>query len=227
MQESAQKKVIIYGISNLSEMIFYSVQKNNLFEIACFTVDKEYINGDTFLNLKLIDFDNVEEMYPPEKYDMLAIPGGFRSMRSREKMFLKAKGKGYKLINYIDPKSDISENIKMGENNIVFAQTHLGISGEMGDNNIIRQNVYIGHNFNIKNHNFVAPGCNIGGNSKIGSLCFIGIGSTIIDSINIADETLVGAGSLILKATEKYSKYVGNPAKKIAEHKEEGIKLII
>ena len=40
------KKVIIYGISNLSEMIFYSVKKNKKFEIACFTVDEEYFKNE-------------------------------------------------------------------------------------------------------------------------------------------------------------------------------------
>ena len=80
---------------------------------------------------------------------MLAVPGGFRNMRSRETMFLKAKNKGYNLINYIEDMVDIAENVVLGENNIIFAQSHLGIHGKMGNNNIIRQNTYLGHDFDM------------------------------------------------------------------------------
>ena len=69
----------------------------------------------------------------------------------------------------------------------------------------------------------ISPGCNIGGGNRIGNLCFIGIGSTVVHNLVLEDETLLGAGSLLLQDTEKYSKYVGNPAKKTGEHREEGI----
>lgn len=219
------KKVIIYGNSVLSKMLFYDARNNNDYDIVCFAVDKEYYTGPDFMGLPQIGFDNITLEYPPDKYSMIAVLGGYSSMREREKYYLKAKVKGYKLINYIGSNVDITDTVSMGENNIIFGPSHIGFEGTMGNNNIIRQNVYLGHNFEIGSHCFIGAGCNIGGKSRIESTSYIAMGSTIINDIIIKNETLIGAGSVVIHHTEPYSKNVGNPARIIGYHKDEGIKI--
>jgi sugar O-acyltransferase (sialic acid O-acetyltransferase NeuD family) len=219
------KKVVVYGNTTLSKMLFYDAVGSVDFEIVCFTVDKEYLQNTELLGLPQLDFAKIEKTYPPDEYDMIAVLSGYRCMRDREKMFLKAKGKGYYLRNYVSPKADFSPTINLGENNIVMAQSHIGIGGSMGNNNIIRQNAYLGHDFHLGNNNFIGPGCSIGGNCMIGNTCFIGLGATITNNITIEDETLIGAGSVVIRNTEPFSKNVGNPAKIIGYHKEEGIRM--
>lgn len=221
------KKVVVYGNTILSKMLFYDAEGSVNFEIVCFTVDKEYLQNTDFLGLPQLDFIDIEKTYPPDEYDMIAVLGGYSNMRNREKMFLKAKGKGYYLRNYISPKADFSPAINMGENNIVMAQSHIGTGGSMGNNNIIRQNVYLGHDFHLGNHNFIGAGCNIGGNCIIKNTCYIGLGAIIINNITIEDETLIGAGSVVIRNTEPFSKNVGNPARTIGYHKEEGIRMSV
>jgi len=221
------KKVVVYGNTALSKMLFHDAVGNVNFEIVCFTVDKEYLQNIEFLGLPQSDFDKIEKTYPADEYDMIAVLSGYRCMRDREKMFLKAKGKGYYLRNYISPKADFSPAINLGENNIVMAQSHIGIGGSMGNNNIIRQNVYLGHDFHLGNNNFIGPGCNIGGNCIIRNTCFIGLGATIINNITIEDETLIGAGSVVIRNTRPFSQNVGNPARTIGYHKEEGIRMSV
>lgn len=219
------KKVVVYGNTVLSKMLFYDAINSDDFEIVGFTTDKEYLNSTEFLGLHLINFDNVENIYPPKEYDMIVVIGGYSCMRNRERMYLRAKNKGYILRNYISSKADFSPEISIGENNIIFSQSYIGIGGKMGNNNIIRQNVYLGHDFNIGNNNFIGAGCNIGGNCSIKNTCYICIGATIINNITIEEETLIGAGGVVIKNTEPYSKNVGNPTRILAYHKEEGIKM--
>lgn len=221
------KKVIVFGNTILSKMIFYDAVGRDDFKIICFTVDREYLEDKELLGLPVVDFKEIQDLYPPEEYDMMVVLSGYRCMRNREKMYLKAKNKGYTLRNYISSKADFSPEISMGENNIILAQSHIGIGGSMGNNNIIRQNVYLGHNFNLGNNNFIAAGCNIGGNCRIKNTCYIGIGATIIDSITIEEETLIGGGSVVIRNTEPYSKNVGNPTRILGYHKEEGIKMSV
>lgn len=221
------KKVVVYGNTILSKMLFYDAVGNINFETVCFTVDKEYLQSTEFLGLPQLDFKNIEKTYPADEYDMIAVLGGYRCMRNREKMFLKAKGKGYYLRNYISPKADFSPEINLGENNIVMAQSHIGIGGSMGNNNIIRQNVYLGHHFHLGNNNFIGAGCNIGGNCIIKNTCYIGLGATIINNITIENETLIGAGSVVIRNTKPFSSNVGNPTRTIGYHKEEGIRMSV
>jgi sugar O-acyltransferase (sialic acid O-acetyltransferase NeuD family) len=217
------KKVVIFGNGVVSKMLFYDAKGSDDFEIACFTADKEYVNETEFLGLPLIEFEKINELYPPEEYDMMAVLQGGSSLRNREKMYLKVKSKGYLIRNYISAKADFSPDVIMGDNNIVLAQAHVGTGGVMGNNNMIRQNVYLGHNFVVGDSNFIAAGSCIGGGCIIKNNCYIGLGSTIINGISIESETLTGAGSVVIRSTEPYSKNVGNPSRIIGHHKEEGI----
>ncbi len=217
------KKVIVYGNTVLSEMLYYEARGDAGFEIAAFCADSDYISSDTFLGLPLVDFDAAAKLYPPAEYDMIAVYTSFRQLRARKPYYQKARDAGYMLRNFISKRADVAPDIVMGDNNIVLAQAHLGLNGTMGSNNIIRQQVYLGHEFKIGSHNVISPGCNIAANCSMGDNCYIGIGATVIEKRTIADETLVGAASLILKDTEPYSKNMGNPARIAGYHEESGI----
>lgn len=219
------KEVVVYGNSVLSQMLYYDSLKNPDFAVACFAVDEPYFTGDTFLGLPQIKIGQAAELYPPDAFDMLCVMGGYSGMRGRAVMFEKAKKTGYALRNYISPSAEVLPQTQMGENNIIFSQSYIGMGGVMGSNNIIRQQVYLGHNFKIGDHNFIGVGVHIGGDCAMGDLCYIAMGTTVIDHITVGTETLAGAGSVVIRNTEAYSKNVGSPARVIGYHKEEGIKM--
>lgn len=221
------KKVIVYGSITLSTMLFYDASGNSNFEIACFTMDREYLPGTELLGLPLVAFQDLPTLYPPGEYDLLALFNGYNRMRDRGRMYLKAKQAGYTLRNYISARADVAPDIMMGDNNVIMGTTHLGFGGIMGCNNLIRQHVYLGHQFNLGSHNIITAGCNIGGHGVIKDSCYIGLGVTIIDHVRIEDETLIGAGSVVVKNTEPQAKYVGNPSRIIGYHHDEGIRMDI
>lgn len=221
------KKVIIYGNSILSKMLFYDAMNDPDFVIACFTADKEYIDSHEFMGLPLINAETVTKQYPIEEYEMVAVLGGYSCMRNRQVLFEKAQGKGYPLRNYISKKADIFPGVAMGVNNIIMGPTHIGMNGVMGDNNMIRQNIYLGHDFHLGNHITIAAGCTIGGSCTIKNTSYLGLGATVINNITLEKETLVGAGSVVIRNSEPYSKIVGNPARIIGYHEAEGIQMSV
>lgn len=219
------KKVIIYGNTMLSQMLYYDAMHHSDFVIAGFSVDQEYLSEDTFMGLPQVSFDKVTEVYPPDAFDMIAVRGGYTNMRSRKDMYLRAKEKGYMLRNYISSTCDITLTIKMGDNNLIFGQSHIGIGGRLGSNIIIRQQVYLGHDFFVGDNSVIGVGCKIGGNCIIEDTCYLGIGATVVNNTKIGKESLVGAGSVVIRHTEYYSKNVGNPSRVTGYHEEEGIRM--
>lgn len=217
-----RKKTILYGNGLYGAIIYQNILDEGALEIAGCTADREFVREETFQGLPLVPFEDVEKIYPPGDFTMLVVIA-FANMRARESMFVKAKGKGYRLENYISSRAVLSRELTMGENNIVNEGAVLGPFGRLGDNNMIRPNTYIGHGCKIHSHCYIAPGSHIGGECEIKDLSFVGIGATLIDGITLERETLVGAGSLVLRRSEPYSKYVGSPAKKVGEHREAGI----
>jgi|GEM_PF-4704112 len=88
------KRIIVYGNTIVSKMLFYNAMIGNHFDIACFTVNKEYLKDVEFLGLPLIHIEHIVDLYPPDEYDMVV--GGYSLMRNREKMYLTTR---YRPIN--------------------------------------------------------------------------------------------------------------------------------
>ena len=219
-----QRGVVVFGIGPISMTIFYSSRGSKKYDVCCFTADQRYMQDDTLCGLPIIPFEEIDTQYPPKSFDMLVVNvGAVSGTTSRKDMFLRAQGKGYNLINYIDDKADVMEDVILGRNNIIMANTHVGPKGKMGDNNFIRENIYLGHDFDIGDHNFLGPGCNFGGSCRIGDLNFIGMGTTVINNIEINDGNLVGAGTLVIKPIGSYGKYVGHPARRIGSCEQGGV----
>lgn len=218
------RKIIVYGNSVLAAMVYYDALEHPAFPIACFAVDDAYFTGPQYLGLPQIRLNDAPGLYPPQEYDMLAVLGGYHDMRARPAMYARAKAAGYRLCNYISPRVQVLP-LHMGDNNIILAQSYVGMGGTMGSNNIIRQQVYLGHDFILGDHSFIGVGCNIGGGCAIEDNCYIAMGATLINNLTIARETLVGAGSVVIRSTEPFSKNVGNPAHVIGYHREQGIRM--
>lgn len=219
------KPVIVFGTTVIARMLFYDSVDNLDFKIAAFTADLEYMNGDVFLESPLIEFDRVENIYPPKDFDMIVAVAGSSDMRGHVSYFRRAKEKGYTMRNYISPRAFVTPGTILHGNSLVFPFAYLGPEGEIGENVIIRQNAYLGHNIEVGPHSFIGVGCQIGGGCRIGTLSYLGIGSTITDHINIGRETLVGAGAVVIHDTDPFTTVAGNPARVIGTHEEQGIRI--
>lgn len=220
--KETKKDIILCGIGIMAHYVTKVIEKYSLFNIVSYTADEKFIHGNEFLGKPLVPFETVENIFPPRQYSMLLLIG-YKRMRDREKMFLRAKKKGYCLPNCIAGNVNYFDDLIMGENNIIFSGTYICAETVIGNNNIIRPNVFLGHNLTMGDHCYISPGCNIGGYCQLEDMSFIGQGTNATNGIRISRENLIGAGSLLLKDTEPYGKYIGSPAVLKGKHEEEGI----
>lgn len=220
------KPVIIFGTSLVSHMVYHDAKGHKDFDIVAATVDKEDLESGTFIDIPLVDFAEIQNVYPPDLYDMMLVISNITDIRNRQRLFERIKKKGYCMRNYVSPKADYAGPRNWGENNVVMAGAHVGVNGIMGDNNMIRQNTYLGHNFQMGSNNVMSPGCCIAGDVVVKDGCYFGLNATIIDYLTVEEETLVGAGAVIIKSTEPHSVNVGNPSRIIGYHPETGVKVV-
>lgn len=216
------KKVIIYGAGAYGKLFFYEADHFGIIDIEAFTVDMKFLNKERECGLPVVPFEEVEKIYPADKYDMMVLCG-YSVMRNRLKMYNKAKEKGYSLVNYISPHAFLENEIEMGDNNIIMANATVGYDGIIGNDNIIRQNVYLGHEFTMGNHSIISTGCTLGGRCKIEDLVFFGIGATARGYITYGKESLIGVGSNVIKNVEPYATVCGNPARVVSYHEDTGV----
>ncbi len=213
------EEIYLFGIGPLAETVYYIAEEIKTIEIKGFVIDDEYYDNELFLNKPVLKLSHVDK-----NIKMISCIG-YKNMRNRKKIYIRLKSIGIKFTNIIHPSVIMSKDISLGENNIILPQVCIEPKVIIGNNNVIWSQTLIGHNSIIENHNYLSAKVLFSGNTKMNELCFIGNGVSMIDNLLIMNESYVVAGSMLYRNTKPFSKYFGNPAKKIGNHEDEGVKI--
>ena len=200
------KKVIIFGVGNFAKLV-HSYLKNSPHDVVGFTVNARMLKESNFLNLPVIPFENIVEMFPPQDFSLFIAMGHTNMNKNREKIFNESKKLGYELLSYVHPTSTIGENVTMGENCLILENNVIQPFVTLGDNVIIWSNNVVSHDVVIKDHCFIIHHVVISGFVTVESNCIIAANSTIRNRVTIAKECIIGMGTLIMKNTVEKGVY--------------------
>ncbi len=90
-------KVIIFGVLDTAELAHYYLEHDSEHEVVAFSVNREYIQEESFRGLPLVAFEDVETIFPPAEYSFFAPMTGRNMNRNREAIYNEVKAKGYNL----------------------------------------------------------------------------------------------------------------------------------
>ena len=217
------KKVVIFGTGQLAQVAAFYFDHDSDYEVSAFTVDKQYIEDDTFMGKPVVAMEDVDRIYPPSGFSMFIAIGYSGMNTNRESKFFWAKEKGYCLVSYVSSKATvwpeiISENCFILEDNTIQPYVNIGNNVTLWSGN------HIGHHTSIGDNTFITSHVVVSGNVTVGKNCFLGVNSTFRDAISVADFTLIGAGCYISKSiVEPESAYTVSPA---VLHKKKSIDLL-
>lgn len=217
------KKVIIFGTEQNTELAnYYLTNTSDEYEVIAFTVHRDFRKADTIYNKPLIDFDNIEDIYSPNEYYLFAPLSGKMLSKTREKIYNEGKAKGYKFISYISKHATVlTEDI--GENCFILEDNTIQPFVKIGNNCVLWSGNHIGHHSIIKDHVFITSHVVISGNCVIESYSWFGVNATIRDHVLIKEGSLISMGACLTKPTEKYTIYIGVPAKPVGRSDDEKV----
>lgn len=200
-------KVVVFGVGQWADLAHFYLTHDSPHEVAAFTVDRDYLAGEEHRGLPVVAFEEVEERYPPDEYEMF-VPISFKRMNHlRAEKFAAAKEKGYSLVSYVSSKATTWPGFECGENCFIFEDNTVQPFVEIGDDVVMWSGNHIGHHTVIKDHVMVTSHVVISGACTVEPYCFFGVNATVRDETVVARETLVGAGSLILRDTKEFEIY--------------------
>lgn len=204
-------KIVVFGHGQMAELADFYLTHDSIHEIVAFTVDEQYLPGERYLGRPIVPFERVEELYPPDDFDMFVAVGYTGLNELRAKKYHEAKKKGYSLISYISSKtsywgSEIGDNCFIFENNAIMAFCKIG-------NNVMSWiGSILAHHATIGDHTTITSHVAIGGNVTIEPYCFFGLNSTVRNDLIIREGCIIATGANVVKDTEPYGVYMGNPA---------------
>ena len=204
------KKIIIFGIGKIADVVSYYFENFSQYNIVAYTVDTEYISSNSFKGKPIIPFEKLINIYPPSSNDIFVALGYQDLNRLREKKCLEVKEKGYKLISYIGNSPGISKDLIYQENCFVMDGALIHPKVEIGKNVFIWSGSMIGHHSYISDNCWLTSSSNISGGVNVGKNCFFAVNSTVANSLKIGKNCFFGANSLITKCVDDESVFIEN-----------------
>jgi sugar O-acyltransferase (sialic acid O-acetyltransferase NeuD family) len=202
-------RVVVFGNGILAGLMHFYLTHDSPYEVAAFTVDGQYKTDETYNGLPVVSFEEVEQVFPPNEFQM-SIPVSYRRLnRIRAERYDQAKAKGYRLINYISSKASIWPGLVTGDNCIITEGCVVQPFADVGNNVFMGCGSLVGHHAVIGDHCFIGPGAVTLGYVRVGPYTLLGANSTVRDAISIASECIIGAGVTISHNTEPKQVFMG------------------
>lgn len=213
---NGEELLLIIGDGEFAEIAYEYFTYDSPYRVIAFAVEKEYLNREILYDLPVVPFEEIQQMYSPDKFKVFVAINSTKLNRPRTRLYNVVKNKGYEVVSYISSKAFVWRNVTIGENTFIFENNVLQHHVEVGNNVIMWSGNHIGHRSVVKDHSFITSHVVVAGGCEIGESCFLGINSSLNDSIKIGKDCFIASGAVVNKNTKEGYMYSGNPAKSMA-----------
>jgi len=203
------KSLIIFGTAEIAELAYFYFTNDSDYEVVAFTVDDEFVDKTSLLNLPIIPFSEIVTKFPPEDNSMHVALSYSKLNQLRQEKYEQAKSSGYRLASYICSKSVVWDDLEMGDNCFILENQTIQPNVELGNNVMLWSGNHIGHGTKIRDHVYVSSHVVIAGHCDIGKRCFLGINSTIKDFTKVGDDCFVAMDASIVSDLDNDSVALG------------------
>ena len=182
----------------------YVISQDSVYEVSAFCVEADFKidNVQKLGSLPIVDFENLEQDFPPDEYQLFIAIG---NNWARERIFKISKRKNYSFISYLSSKAILWKNLKFGENVFIGEGSTIQPFVSIGNNTIVL-GAKIGHHSTIGN-NILLSGCYLAGNVRIGDNSFLGLNSIVKQNTIVGRNNIIGMSSNIIKNTNDNEVY--------------------
>lgn len=215
------RNVVIFGMGQVAEVMHYYLTEEGGRNVAAFAVDREHRSADSLFGTPVVDFEEIERLYPPETHEMF-VAISFRGVnRLRTAKVAACQAKGYILTSHVSPRAMVWPGLVVHPNTMIMEANVIQPHVKIGKNVTLWSGNHVGHHTIIEDNCFIASHAVISGACTIGAGSFIGVNATLRDGISLGAECVVGAGALVLASAPDHSVFIGEatPVAKVPSHR--------
>lgn len=203
------RKLVLVGDSAFAEVAYEYFTYDSDYEVVAFSVERAYLKRETFLDLPVVPFEDVQKIYDPQTHSFYAALVYTEGNKLRTRLYAEAKAKGYTPASYISPRAFVWRDVEIGEHAFVFEDNVIQPRVKIGTNVVLWSGNHIGHHSRIGDNCFLSSHVVISGFVNVGRNCFMGVNVSVGNNINIGDHCIIGAGALVLGNIPDYKVAVG------------------
>lgn len=193
------QKLVIFGTTEFAEIAYEYFTWDSEYEVSGFCIDAAYRDKDTLFGLPVVDFETVENHFPPSTHFFYSALVYTLMNRLRARTLSDAKQKGYRPASYISSNSFVWRNVEMGEHVFIFEDNTIQPFVKVGNNVVMWSGNHIGHHSVIKDHVFISSHVVVSGKVTIGENCFLGVNATVNNAVTVGKDCFLASGALVIK----------------------------
>lgn len=193
------ENLVIIGDSAFAEISYEYFTYDSPYKVVGFAVEKQYRKKENLFGLPVVDYEKLEDYFPPSIHSAYAAVtySGFNRLRAR---FLRdLESRGYSLASYVSSHAFVWRNAILGKHVFIFEDNTIQSSVVIGDNVVLWSGNHIGHHSNIRNNVFISSHVVVSGYCDIGENCFLGVNSTIGNNVTIGADCWISPGVSLVK----------------------------
>lgn len=206
------KELIIFGTDNFADICHFYFTNDSDYKVVGFTVDGDYLQENKFKGLPVVPFEEVEQHFPADRYDMFVAVGIRKVNGFRAEKFNAARARGYRLASFLSSRAIVHPDLSLAPNTMIMEYVTIMPFVEIGCDTIIWPRSGLGFRTRIGNHCWIVAGFT-GETVVIGDYTFVGLNATISPFVDVGKSNIIGAGALILRDTKDFEVYRGCKSK--------------
>lgn len=219
------KKLLLAGNGVTAGVLTYYLQQDARYDISGAVVDDEFVHGLP-RDFPVVGVSQATREYSPDAFAVVMAMGYHDLNRSRERMFNRLKGLGYRIVTYVHPEARVYTEIPLGDGCVVLPGAVIDPHVTLGVNTMIWSNATLAHHSSVGDHCWVATGCVVSGQASILNNTFLGVNSTVVNEVTVGEFNIVGASGLITKDTKPNSVYLTRSAELLRYSSQDYVKHI-
>lgn len=202
----------IFGAGSQGRVVLDLLRIDDKWNSIQFLDDSKSMAGTTVAGVPVLGDSSVLSDRAQGSYGVIVAMG---HPFIRERIFLKLKQDGIKIINAIHPSVVIAPTAKIGTGNMICAGAVINTNAVIGDSTIINPTAVVEHDTVIGDFVTLAAGVQVGARVEIGRASFLGISASVLPGTKIGDGAVIGICSCVLKDVPENSFALGAPARVI------------
>jgi acetyltransferase-like isoleucine patch superfamily enzyme len=164
------KKIIIFGIGQIAELVKDLVDENPNLELNAFCADKEFVVEDKFCGYELVSTEEVNKKFSPKDFYFITALSYSNLNKNGEN-------------NIIFELNNVQKGVRIGNNCIFWSGNHIGHHSIIKDNCFISSHTVISGNVEVGANSFIGVNSTVRDNIVIGEKCIIGANSLILKNL--------------------------------------------
>ena len=199
--------LVIFGTGQIAELAWFYFTHDSAYQPVAFTVDRAFVDGDTFHHLPIVPFDELPQRYAPQDVQVFIALSYAKVNAVRTQKVKEVREAGYRCASYVSSRATVFPDFVVGENCLILEDNTIQPFARIGHNVTLWSGNHIGHHSVIEDNCFISSHVVISGGVRVGAGSFIGVNSTIRDHVTIGERCVIGAGSLLVADAEPEGVY--------------------